>query len=284
MSRKGQSITLSVSERDKKKLEDLALELGYTWGNRPNISKLVEAIARGDLEIGINNDWSQDRINALESARKALIDGGRIGEAIAIAELLQERSELAIPFRQEIEKFLNKPISPWRKQIDQFINRQQPFRLSYRNATDHLYQYTIIHGQIRQIEKREYLLCRAEEREGNQDLSELSHNWTLRLDRITEAAVVAIEKPWESDLEKIEVEFRIYGGLAFGYNRGTDDNFVSELEGDPPFKTIVREVFSTFWFFRDIAKYYDNCEIIGPPSVREHYQQKILSLYQRYYE
>lgn len=49
MSRKGQSITLSISERDKAALEKLAREFGMTWGDRPNISKLVEAIARARI-------------------------------------------------------------------------------------------------------------------------------------------------------------------------------------------------------------------------------------------
>ncbi|MFN5836347.1 MAG: WYL domain-containing protein, partial [Pseudanabaena sp.] len=39
MSRKGESITLSIKERDKANLEAIAIELGMTWGDRPNISK-----------------------------------------------------------------------------------------------------------------------------------------------------------------------------------------------------------------------------------------------------
>ena len=51
MSRKGKSITLSVSDREKAELETLALEFGCTWGERPNISKLVESIARRQLTL-----------------------------------------------------------------------------------------------------------------------------------------------------------------------------------------------------------------------------------------
>lgn len=69
MSRKGQSITLSISERDKAELENLARELGMMWGDRPNISKLVEAIAQRELLITRNNDWSTDRIEALSTLR-----------------------------------------------------------------------------------------------------------------------------------------------------------------------------------------------------------------------
>lgn len=65
MGRKGQSITLAISDRDKAELERLALELGMTWGDRANISKLVEAIARRQLTIAPNHDWKIERINAL---------------------------------------------------------------------------------------------------------------------------------------------------------------------------------------------------------------------------
>jgi hypothetical protein len=49
-------ITLSLKEQDRSHLEALALEFGYTWGDRPNISKLVEAIARRQLTIAPNHD------------------------------------------------------------------------------------------------------------------------------------------------------------------------------------------------------------------------------------
>ncbi|MBO1047505.1 MAG: WYL domain-containing protein [Dolichospermum sp. DEX182a] len=78
MSRKGQSITLSVSERDKAELEAIpterfaiALEFGMMWGEDPNISKLIKAIAQHEL-ISNNHDIEElqhnwcfrlDRIN-----------------------------------------------------------------------------------------------------------------------------------------------------------------------------------------------------------------------------
>ncbi|MEW6496914.1 MAG: WYL domain-containing protein, partial [Cyanobacteriota bacterium] len=214
MSRKGQSITLSISERDKAQLEAIALELGMMWGDRPNISKLVEAIARHQLLLAPNNDWSPERIKALETARKALVDLGKMPEAEEIARLLSDRSELSIPFRAEIEQFLANPLPAWRQQVDNLIYRKQPFRLSYRDAADRLWTYTVLHARIASLEKRQYLVCRTEEFEGNQDVEGLRHNWSLRLDRIQEAAVVSLAKPWEKDLETIPVEFHLSGRLA----------------------------------------------------------------------
>lgn len=283
MSRKGQSITLSISERDKQALEALANEFGMTWGDSPNISKLVKAIARHTLQIAPNNDWSQERINTLETARNALVDLGKMPEAIEIAQLLNSRSELSTPLRKEIEIFLNNPQPAWRQKIDDLIQRQQPFRLSYRDAGDRQWNYTVLFAKIEPIEERQYLICRCTESAGNQDLPELSHNWTLRLDRIVEAAVIPIEQTWEKELETVTVEFHLLKGLAFAYRRDKGkDKFISELEGDPPIRRVLRDIHSTFWFFRDIAKYWEDCVIVSPDSVRDRFLTKLKSLNQHY--
>lgn len=282
MSRKGKSITLSVSERDKTELENLALEFGCNWGDRPNISKLVESIARRQLIIAPNNDWTNERIKALETARKALVDLGKTDEAKQIAQLLKSRSELTLPFRKEIETFLNNPLPAWRQLLDNLIHRQQPFRLSYQDAAERLWSYTVLHAQVVPIEKRQYLMCRAQESEGNQDVEGLQHNWTLRLDRIQEAAVVSIDQVWEKDLERIAVEFHLSGSLAFAYQRKTEDIFVSELEDEPPIRRVIRNISGTFWFFREITRYGKDCEIISPPEVRSRFRENLKSLCQAY--
>jgi predicted DNA-binding transcriptional regulator YafY len=282
MSRKGQSITLSVSDRDKAELVALALEFGKTWGERPNISRLIEAIARRELTIAPNHDWTQTRIQALELARHELVDLGKIDEAMEIAQLLASRSELTLPFRSQIEQFLQNPQPVWRQKIDAFIHRQQPFCLSYRDAADRLWEYTALHARIVPLEKRQYLLCRCEESKGNQDVEGLQHNWTLRLDRIQEAAVVSVKQPWLKDLEQISVEFHVFRGLAFAYQRKPNDIEVGEIEGDPSRRQVIRQIFSTFWFLREIAPYWDDCEIIAPESVREIAVTKVRSMMQRY--
>ena len=282
MTRKGKSITLSISDRDKAELENLALEFGCTWGDRPNISKLVESIARRQLIIAPNNNWTNERIKALETARKALVDLGKTDEAKQIAELLKSRSELTLPFRKEIETFLDKPLPAWRQQVDNLIHRQQPFRLSYQDAAERVWSYTVLHAQVVSIEKRQYLLCRAEESEGNQDVQGLQHNWTLRLDRIQEAAVVSIDKAWLDDLERISVEFHLSSGLAFAYQRKTEDVFVSELEVESPVRRVVRNISGTFWFFREITRYGKDCIIVSPDEVRSRFRENLKSLCQAY--
>lgn len=51
MGRKDESITLSLSLEDKETLEKLALIHDCKWGDKPNISRLLQKIANGSLKI-----------------------------------------------------------------------------------------------------------------------------------------------------------------------------------------------------------------------------------------
>lgn len=285
MSRKGQSITLSVKETEKQALEALADRLGYTWGDKPNISKLITAIAQQKYRLTVNDNWTETQIKALDQGWRLLVDLGKIPEAEEIARILVERSELQILQRQALDAFLDKPIPTWRKQIEIFIKESKPFRLTYQDASDRTYNFTVVHARIELLENHQYLVCTCDENEGNQDIPELNHNWVLRLDRIQEAVVNQIKLPWQTELDQITVEFRVYNRLAFNYGKSSnklDDLTVSEIEGDPPQRTITRKIYSTFWFFREITPYFNDCEIISPDSVRKLFREKLRSLWERY--
>ena len=285
MSRKGQSITLSVKEAEKQALEALADRLGYTWGDKPNISKLITAIAQQKYRLTINDNWTETQIKALDQAWRLLVDLGKISEAEEIARILLERSELQILLRQDLENFMQKPIPTWRKQIEIFIKESKPFRLSYQDASDRTYNFTVVHADIKLLDNHQYLVCTCDENEGNEDIPELSYNWALRIDRIQEAVVNPLKLPWQTELDQITVEFRVYNRLAFNYGKSSnklDDLTVSEIEGDPPQRTITRKIYSTFWFFREITPYFNDCEIISPDSVRNLFREKLRSLWERY--
>lgn len=51
MSRKGESVTLSLDASDKAALMEIAAAFGCHWGDKPNISELVKAIAQGRLKV-----------------------------------------------------------------------------------------------------------------------------------------------------------------------------------------------------------------------------------------
>jgi predicted DNA-binding transcriptional regulator YafY len=282
VSRKGQSITLSISDEDKAQLEAIARELGVMRGDRANISGLVEAIARQQFLVAANIDWSETRISSLWQAVQALIDTGQVKEAQAIASLLLERSELQPPMREQVERFLQSPPLAWRKEIDRYLLRQQPFQISYHDAADRLWNFTIRYAQITLHEQRQYLDCWCEETQGNQDLPELIHNWCLRLDRIPEATVVPIEGYWRTQMDYINVEMHILRGLAFAYQAKPGDSANDWLPDRPRVRRVVRKVSSTFWFLREVMRYGEDCVIVSPENVRSRLTEKLIAMCQQY--
>ena len=59
--------------------------------------------------------------------------------------------------------------------------------MTYRDAADRPFTFTVLYGKVVPIEKRQYLTCQCVESEGNNDVPGLEHNWFLRLDRIQNA-------------------------------------------------------------------------------------------------
>lgn len=283
MTRKGRSITLSLEESDKAQLEAIALELGMKWGAEPNISRLIKAIARRQLLIFSNNDWSRDRINTLNKARNLLVDAGQTEDALILAHLLLERSEITLPLRQEIEQFIAKPAAPWRLEVERYIRQRQPFQLAYQDAAERVWNFTIFYAEITLHEERQYLDCWCEETEGNQDLPALAHNWCLRLDRIPEAAISPAKGRWQSRLDSISVELHLLNGLAFAYRTKSGADEVNEWLTDPPqVRRVVRRVTNTFWFFREVRRYGKDCVIVAPDAVRDRFKQELLALCKTY--
>lgn len=282
MSRKGQSITLSVSERDKTQLEAIALQFGMMWGEDPNISKLIKAIAQHELIVSKNNDWQDYRIRALHRCIGALQDIGQNEQAEIIASLLLERSELSVPLRKEIAGLLNNSRSSWRLQVDHYILRQQPFQLAYQDAAERVFHFTVCYAKIRPYEKRQYLDCWCEETEGNSDIPELQHNWCFRLDRIHEASVTEITKKWRFHLDEIDVEMHLLNNLAFAYQAKEEDTLVEWIPDKPKVKRVIRRVSNTFWFIREIMQYSSDCMVISPENVRSLIKAKLIALCHNY--
>jgi predicted DNA-binding transcriptional regulator YafY len=283
MVRKRSSITLSISDQEKAQLEQLALDFGQTWGENANISKLIKAIAKGSLRIAANHNWGRDRIDTLNHALNLLKDEGYFSEALVLADLLLERSELNRPLRQEIQSWVDEPGSPWRVQIDDFIRCERPFRLAYQDAADRIWSFSVRFASIERHEDRQYLDCWCDSTEGNQDVEALKHNWTLRLDRIPSEAVISpVEGTWQSGLDTVEVEFRLLNRLALGYRSKTGADLVSEWLPEQQVRRVVRRIHSTFWFFREMRRYGADCVIVGPSEVRDRFVADLTETMKRY--
>ncbi|WP_198808626.1 helix-turn-helix transcriptional regulator [Leptolyngbya sp. BL0902] len=276
MTRQKRSITLSIDETEKAQLEQLALDFGQNWGDRPNISKLLKAIATGKLRLAANHDWDKDRIDRLARGLNLLKDEGYWEEALTLAQLLLERSELNYPLRQELQAWVDRPGIPWRLEIDRCIRQQRPFRLTYQDAANRVWHFTVRHAKIERYEDHQYLHCWCDETEGNQDIAPLHHNWTFRLDRIPDEAVLSpAAGPWQPELSYLEVEFFLVGGLALGYRSKTKADIINEWQPETQRRRVVRRISNTFWFLRDVRRYGADCCIASPADLRERFVQEL---------
>jgi predicted DNA-binding transcriptional regulator YafY len=282
MTRQGRAITLSLKEPEKEALQLIATELGYTWGEKPNISKLVEAIAQRKLLIAQNNDWSQDLIATLHQAAVCLRDQGDSKNAQAIAELLLNRSELKNPARREIERLLETTQkNRWRDLLDEFIDEEKSFQLSYQDAAQRIWTLNIQFAEIVRRDRREYLDCWCKET-SDTDLSKLRNNWGLRLDWISDAAISPIKAKWRSGLDSLEVELHFSGSMAFGYE-GHDADISNEWHPQKPqVRRVIRKISSTSCLFQELLPLAEECEIVSPMEVRDRFQQKLRKLAARY--
>jgi hypothetical protein len=71
MSRKSVTLTVTASPETKEQLERLAVMFDCAWGDRPNISLLIERIANGSITIGKQPDLAAAK-TAVNNAKKAL--------------------------------------------------------------------------------------------------------------------------------------------------------------------------------------------------------------------
>ncbi|PMB45065.1 transcriptional regulator [Fischerella thermalis CCMEE 5205] len=277
MPRKKDTITLSIPPGTKEKLEEIARRLNITWGKEPSISGLIVAIAEKSLEVGKPFVLDSNQVNALQQAIKALNDAGRIGESQTILTLLLERGNLDASIRQSLLKQASKLVQAWRSQIDEYRQKQQPFYLFYENSQGEELQYTVRYAEPRFFDKRFYLMIWCEETEDveNQipDLPELWHNRTLIFDRIR--LIVPANGEWREGLDHIKVYLHFRDWMVKSYQRREDD-LEDEMIGDV--RQVVRRVVNEFWLIREVARYWDECVIVSPASLRDRLKQKLLSL------
>lgn len=73
MTRRNEAITISCTPQEKASLEALAEEYECMWGDRPNISALIKAIANGVIPLGepVPNAQIRVKIAQLEQQLKS---------------------------------------------------------------------------------------------------------------------------------------------------------------------------------------------------------------------
>ena len=277
MPRKKETITLSIPPGTKEQLEALARRLNILWGKEPSVSGLIVAIAQQAVEVGKPFTLNSNQVKALQQAIKALNDAGHVGEAQSVLALLLDKGKLEAPLRQSLLQQVSQPAQGWRILIEDLINKEQPFHLVYRNSQNQELEFTVRYAEIPFYEKRFYLQVWCEETKDVEDdipdLPELWHNRCLRFDRIL--SVLPISGEWRGQLDSIKVYLQFRGWLAKAYEP-KDDDVENELMGDV--RNVVRQVANPFWLIREVSRYWEDCVILAPDSLRDRLKQKLRTL------
>ena len=277
MPRKKETITLSIPPGTKEQLEVIARRLNIFWGKDPSVSGLIVAIAQHALEVGQPFTLDSNQVNALQQAIKALNDAGLVGESRCVLTLLLDKGKLEAPLRQSLLQQVSQPTQGWRIQIEDLMKKQQPFYLLYRNSQGENLDYTVRHAEVRFFDRRFYLLIWCEETDDVEndipDLPELWHNRCLSFDRIR--SVLPTSGDWRGQLDSINVYVQFRGWLAKAYDSKNDD-LEDLLIGDV--RQVVRRVVNPFWLIREVSRYWEDCVIVAPRTMRDRLKQKLRSL------
>lgn len=233
-----------------------------------SVSALVQAIANEQISLG-KALVTQKEQQALLAAVSALTERAELKLARTLASFALSNLQVEEELRSQLDEATGAIASPWIAQIEEYIAHQQPFGLSYQDAAGRVWTYNVRFAEIIFREKRNYLECWCEETEGNRDLSELQHNWTLRLDRIVDAAILPLEGDWRDGLDYIDVEFQLLSGLAHAYAPRSCDIATFWQSIEPPILQVRRHISSTFWFVREMLPYGKDCKAISPKLVRD---------------
>jgi len=277
MVRKKETLTLSVPPGTKEKLDAIADRLGITWGTKPSSSGLITKIAEQEFEVALPFALSTVQVQALRQAVRDLMDAGNIEEAKNVLTLLIDRGNLEAPLRQDLMRQVSQPMDGWRIQANQFIANQQSFHIFYSNSQTTSLDFTAHYAEVIFYEKRYYLQIWCDQTNDSTDLPSLKHNRCLRFDRIQ--TLFPINTEWRGSLDSIEVTFNLTGWLPKAYEPKPDDIQDQTLD---KIRQITRRVVNPFWFFREIIRYGEDCEIISPPEIRQQFRQKIQALSDRY--
>jgi predicted DNA-binding transcriptional regulator YafY len=282
MSRKKDTITLSIPPGTKDQLEAIARNLQILWGKEPSISGLIVAIAQQQITVGEQFTFDKLQVHSLEKAIKLLVDTGSLGDAQTLVELLLFKATLTPEHRQTLFQHVSQPEGGWRMEIDRYCTEKKPFRLLYQNSQGEPLEYTVRYAEVAFYGKRFYLNVWCEETTDPQDspYPELIHNRCLRFDRIQ--AIIPINSEWRDlGLDSLLVQLHFRNGLvkAYEFRQGIDER--EEFEG-VKLRRVWRRISNPFWLLREIRAYGKDCEVVEPESVRQQAREDARSMLANY--
>lgn len=271
--------TIVLEGEYRESLENLAQQLGFTWGDRGNVKDLVQAIARGQLAVGESTAFSPDQRRSLGRAVIAAAQRGDWIDALLLGETFEIFASEDESLKGYVAATLEPLRRPWVAQLFKYIEQQQPFTFAYQDASSRMFGFSVFGAELVAHERRTYLDCWCMETESNQDIEGLQHNWCFRLDRIIEASITSLEGQWRS-LDRVESEFHLRGGLAHAYEPQSADTLIEWIDSDT--RRVKRSITSSFWFLREVLRYGSNCSVIAPEILRTKLLETLASMIQEY--
>ena len=110
MTRKGKSLTISLSQSNREALERLALRFDCLWGDEPSISALIAAIAEGEIELVKTLDDCPTVLAKVDRRAKRKLTATQMQEMRGAGQTLQEISEQAGICREAVRRATKSPV------------------------------------------------------------------------------------------------------------------------------------------------------------------------------
>jgi hypothetical protein len=248
-----------------------------------NEDSLLREIADGNILLAL--PWSQDYICAMLHAIWMAQDLGHYAVAFTLITILLSSAELTPLVKEQLGYLQSKNWFTIYDRIRAFINAQQPFMVSYRHDSNQVERFDVLMAHFYDPSGERhalYLAAGCEQPNPNEPMRALSHNHSLRLDRIL--AIEPLHKDWEPQrLGYVQATFQLFGSWVTSYEAKPDDLSDEEILGTPePCRQITRKVWSSFWLEREILRYGDSALLLTPQPLQSRLRDRLLKTLSRY--
>jgi hypothetical protein len=159
------------------------------------------------------------------------------------------------------------------------IQKKKPFSLHYIDSQSQVTQFTCLFAELFNFEGSDYLNVWASESHENPtnpellyNYPELQNNYSLRIDRLPNDAnfiEIEVEGLWkEEGLDKIEVQFELFGNMCYAYTRleGDSREWLSEKH-----LKVTRKITNIYWFLQTMKRYSPLVKVISPKAIADEY-------------
>jgi hypothetical protein len=244
---------------------------------RGNIKELIEAIATEEIPLG--EKMSVPVQEALLRVLNEAVSNGLTEDTQLISEWLAINTGANSAISVEAQR-LAKLENDWVRQVKELIRDRRPFQVVTPRGS-----YSVLWAEFwvpTEGQRRRQLLTWCEE--SSSELPELTHNRTFKLNRQDVTIVPLSNKAWRyQGIDTINAIIELRGSLARTYQPRPEDVWEEIIQIDNQvIRRVTKKIWSTFWLFQSVSRYWSDCVILAPNSMREHFLadlEKTMKLY-----